>query len=124
MNFGSGHTKAWKDIWGCGQGIGSIDKIQPAGELVSVSSANTKRRVSVCCTRRDGLRSLRTGPCGRFIVEVRGVTSTLGAWISQNTGFLKDAGVQSHHSVSLGYEPWWHLDFVEVPSICISFSKY
>ena len=35
MNFGSGRTKAWKDIWGCGQGIGTIDKIQPAGELIA-----------------------------------------------------------------------------------------
>lgn len=35
MNFGSGRTKAWKDIWGCGQGIGAIDKIQPAADLVA-----------------------------------------------------------------------------------------
>ena len=35
MNFGSDRTKAWKDIWGCGQGIGSIDKVQGAGELVA-----------------------------------------------------------------------------------------
>jgi len=35
MNFGGAATKAWKDIWGCGQGIGAIDKIQPAGALVA-----------------------------------------------------------------------------------------
>lgn len=35
MNFGSTRTKAWKDIWGCGQGIGAIDKVVPAGELVA-----------------------------------------------------------------------------------------
>lgn len=36
MNFG-GNTaaKAWKDIWGCGQGIGAIDKIQSAAELIA-----------------------------------------------------------------------------------------
>ena len=37
MNFGSGgntEVKAWKDIWGCGQGIGAIKTIQSAGELV------------------------------------------------------------------------------------------
>ena len=37
MNFGSGgntEVKAWKDIWGCGQGIGAIKSIQSAGELV------------------------------------------------------------------------------------------
>ncbi|KMO33265.1 2-nitropropane dioxygenase [Methylobacterium variabile] len=25
MNFGSGTTKAWRDIWGAGQGVGTID---------------------------------------------------------------------------------------------------
>ncbi len=35
MNFGGASAKAWKDIWGCGQGIGAVDKIQPAGEFVA-----------------------------------------------------------------------------------------
>jgi nitronate monooxygenase len=38
MNFGSGgntEAKAWKDIWGCGQGIGAIDAVLTAGELVA-----------------------------------------------------------------------------------------
>jgi nitronate monooxygenase len=38
MNFGSGgntDAKAWKDIWGSGQGIGSIQDVPPASELVS-----------------------------------------------------------------------------------------
>ena len=39
MNFGAamdgGAKKAWKDIWGCGQGIGAIDKIQPTAALVA-----------------------------------------------------------------------------------------
>ncbi|MDZ7920133.1 nitronate monooxygenase family protein [Rhodoferax sp.] len=35
MNFGGASAKAWKDIWGCGQGIGSITKVQPAGEYVA-----------------------------------------------------------------------------------------
>lgn len=37
MNFGSGgntDAKAWKDIWGSGQGIGAIKKIGPAGDYV------------------------------------------------------------------------------------------
>jgi nitronate monooxygenase len=37
MNFGSGgntNKKAWRDIWGCGQGIGAIKNVQTAGELV------------------------------------------------------------------------------------------
>jgi nitronate monooxygenase len=36
MNFGSGSgAKAWKDIWGCGQGIGVIKEVTSAGELVA-----------------------------------------------------------------------------------------
>ncbi len=34
MDFGGGAAKAWKDIWGCGQGIGTVDKVQSAAELV------------------------------------------------------------------------------------------
>ncbi len=36
MNFGGEvAAKAWKDIWGCGQGIGAVDGVRPAGELVA-----------------------------------------------------------------------------------------
>jgi nitronate monooxygenase len=38
MNFGSGgntDAKAWKDIWGCGQGIGAVKAVLPAGKLVA-----------------------------------------------------------------------------------------
>ena len=35
MNFGGGAQKAWKDIWGCGQGIGAVDKVQSTAELVA-----------------------------------------------------------------------------------------
>ena len=41
MNFGTDASgerakpKAWKEIWGSGQGIGSIDQVLPAGELVA-----------------------------------------------------------------------------------------
>ena len=38
MNFGSGgdtDAKAWKDIWGSGQGIGAVKAVVPAGELVA-----------------------------------------------------------------------------------------
>ncbi|NJC06459.1 nitronate monooxygenase [Sphingomonas kaistensis] len=36
MSFGgAAGAKAWKDIWGSGQGIGAIDRVQPAGELVA-----------------------------------------------------------------------------------------
>ena len=38
MNFGSGgnqEAKAWRDIWGCGQGIGAIRSAPPAGEFIA-----------------------------------------------------------------------------------------
>ncbi|MCA0244778.1 MAG: nitronate monooxygenase family protein [Proteobacteria bacterium] len=35
MNFGGDKTKAWKDIWGCGQGIGAVKAVMPAAELVA-----------------------------------------------------------------------------------------
>ena len=37
MSFGSdyGAKKAWKDIWGCGQGIGAVKKVVPVAELVA-----------------------------------------------------------------------------------------
>lgn len=38
MNFGlGGHTdvKAWRDIWGAGQGVGAIKRVVPAAEMVA-----------------------------------------------------------------------------------------
>ena len=38
MNFGSGSdssSKAWRDIWGCGQGIGVIDAVLPTADFVA-----------------------------------------------------------------------------------------
>jgi len=38
MSFGGGEgskSKAWKDIWGCGQGIGAVRGVVPARELVA-----------------------------------------------------------------------------------------
>ncbi|MFN3959636.1 MAG: NAD(P)H-dependent flavin oxidoreductase [Parvularculaceae bacterium] len=38
MNFGSGGNtaaKAWKDIWGCGQGIGAIKTRESAGDYIA-----------------------------------------------------------------------------------------
>ena len=34
MNFGSDSTKAWKDIWGSGQGIGAVKDVVSTAELV------------------------------------------------------------------------------------------
>jgi len=39
MNFSTGESgasaKAWKDIWGCGQGIGAVREVVPAAALVA-----------------------------------------------------------------------------------------
>jgi len=35
MNFGGDAKKAWKDIWGCGQGIGAVHSVLPVRNLVS-----------------------------------------------------------------------------------------
>jgi nitronate monooxygenase len=38
MNFNSGgnqKSKAWRDIWGCGQGIGAVEGVVPVAELVA-----------------------------------------------------------------------------------------
>jgi nitronate monooxygenase len=37
MNFGGGEgskSKAWKDIWGSGQGIGAIDEVTSAAAFI------------------------------------------------------------------------------------------
>ena len=34
MNFGGDAKKAWKDIWGCGQGIGAVKQVLPTAALV------------------------------------------------------------------------------------------
>ena len=35
MNFGGDAKKAWKDIWGCGQGIGAVREVVPAAEFIA-----------------------------------------------------------------------------------------
>jgi nitronate monooxygenase len=35
MNFGGDKPKAWKEIWGCGQGIGGVTKVQPAADYIA-----------------------------------------------------------------------------------------
>jgi nitronate monooxygenase len=49
MQFGSagGPKKAWKDIWGCGQGIGAVKAVLPVAELV----ARLKREYDVARQR-------------------------------------------------------------------------
>jgi nitronate monooxygenase len=35
MDFGSTRTKAWRDVWGAGQGVGSMTEVLPVAELVA-----------------------------------------------------------------------------------------
>ncbi|MBK9572747.1 MAG: nitronate monooxygenase [Rhodoferax sp.] len=35
MNFGGDKSKAWKDIWGCGQGIGAVAAVQSTADYVA-----------------------------------------------------------------------------------------
>lgn len=35
MDFGGGAAKAWKDIWGSGQGIGAVREVLPTADLVA-----------------------------------------------------------------------------------------
>jgi nitronate monooxygenase len=55
MNFGGGDkadanaAKAWKDIWGCGQGIGAIKQVTSAADLVArfrLEYAEAKARIA------------------------------------------------------------------------------
>jgi len=46
---GSGKSKAWRDIWGCGQGIGVVDKVQPAAELIaSLAEQYAAAKARIC----------------------------------------------------------------------------
>ncbi|MDQ7072138.1 MAG: nitronate monooxygenase family protein [Rhodobacterales bacterium] len=53
MNFSSGSSKpkSWKEIWGAGQGIGAVDKIAPAADLVD----RLKREYAISKTEMRGL---------------------------------------------------------------------
>jgi nitronate monooxygenase len=61
MNFGSGgnsKAKAWRDIWGCGQGIGAVKEVPTAAELIGRLSAEydealAQLEAKVALTRRS-----------------------------------------------------------------------
>ncbi len=57
MNFGSGgnsDAKAWKDIWGCGQGIGAIDKRMKTAEYVDKLEAEYEAAITKLVESRTG----------------------------------------------------------------------
>lgn len=52
MSFGSknaGEAKAWKDIWGCGQGIGAVKQVVPTAELVARLKAEYAAAKAAIC---------------------------------------------------------------------------
>jgi nitronate monooxygenase len=58
MDFAGGESakKAWRDIWGCGQGIGTIDDVPGAGELVARLAAQyeaARRRLGLAAAGRS-----------------------------------------------------------------------
>ncbi|MEY3663895.1 MAG: hypothetical protein RLZZ153_77 [Pseudomonadota bacterium] len=53
MNFGGdGATKVWKDIWGCGQGIGAITSVIGAGELIERLTREYEQTRQRLCSQR------------------------------------------------------------------------
>jgi len=48
---GSAKSKAWRDIWGSGQGIGVIDRVQPASQLVQMlANQYSAARARICAS--------------------------------------------------------------------------
>ena len=59
MDFGTGDgskAKAWRDIWGSGQGIGAIDAVRPAGDYVA-------RLIARICRGEGGAAGDSRGSC-------------------------------------------------------------
>lgn len=59
MNFGEGRSKpkAWKEIWGSGQGIGAVRQVVPAGALVDRIAAEydaALERIAALAAERRG----------------------------------------------------------------------
>lgn len=55
MDFGAamdGDKKAWRDIWGCGQGIGAIHAVVPAAELVARLRREYEAALTALCSAR------------------------------------------------------------------------
>ena len=52
MNFGSaaGAAKAWKDIWGAGQGVGTIDDIPPVADLIARMQQEYRAAKAALCS--------------------------------------------------------------------------
>jgi nitronate monooxygenase len=48
---GSNKSKAWRDIWGSGQGIGAVDRVRKAAELVDLLAEQyAAARARICAS--------------------------------------------------------------------------
>ena len=61
MDFGGGEgsKKAWKDIWGCGQGIGAVTAVVPVAERV----AKLRAELTAACRRLGAMDALARLDC-------------------------------------------------------------
>jgi nitronate monooxygenase len=48
---GSAKTKAWRDIWGSGQGIRIIDRVRPAAEFIDLLAGQYEAAKGRLCAR-------------------------------------------------------------------------
>jgi nitronate monooxygenase len=46
---GSAKAKAWRDIWGSGQGVGAVDSIMPAAELIAKLADEYRAAKALVC---------------------------------------------------------------------------
>ena len=51
MNFGSSDAKAWRDVWGSGQGIGAVNGIVPAAERIALLKQQYQAALDRICPR-------------------------------------------------------------------------
>ena len=56
MDFGSGgntDAKAWKNIWGCGQGIGAVKSLGTTADYVAKLTSNISKPSTDQCLMTD-----------------------------------------------------------------------
>ncbi|MES2934206.1 MAG: nitronate monooxygenase family protein [Pseudomonadota bacterium] len=51
MNFGSGSAKAWRDIWGAGQGVGLMDDVPSVADMVTRLAAEYAAAKARICSQ-------------------------------------------------------------------------
>ena len=125
MSFGTDASgerakpKAWKEIWGSGQGVGSVGKIVPAAELIArfkreydeavdpaavmrfaATNASHDRRLFL---RRDPLRD-RVVSAAALHLQLHGLPDRVGQRVcAQHAGLAKD-----FHLLKGEPKPWHH----------------